>query len=142
MAGLKINTGTIRLEIDDDPGRVISFCPTDVRFAERVQGLISELQGKQKEFESRVKALNDTAEMDENGVPLNIGDQLAMARELIEYMRGKIDEVFGAGTSQTAFGDCYSFEALVSFFEGVAPYIAKARGQKIDAHLRKVRSRK
>lgn len=33
MAGLKINTGTIRLEIDDDPGRVISFCPTDVRFA-------------------------------------------------------------------------------------------------------------
>lgn len=137
MAGIRINTGVIRLTIDDDPERVIAFNPEDIGFADAFYKLYSDLGQKQTEFDERAKAIADDTRPDNAGVPENFDSHIALMRELIQYVRDGIDSVFGAGTSQTAFGDVYSFTALESFFEGVTPYIEKVRKAKIDAHLAK-----
>jgi hypothetical protein len=49
MESLHINTGGIRLCINDDPNRVIEFNPQDLSFAERFYSLLSDFEGKEKE---------------------------------------------------------------------------------------------
>lgn len=141
MNSIRINTGIIRLTIDDDPERVIAFNPEDIAFADAFFRLYADLSRKQAELEKRAEEIISAEKPDESGVADNIGEHIALVRELIQYVRDGIDSVFGAGTSATAFGDVYSFTALESFFEGVIPYINKARQKKIDAHLNKRKSK-
>jgi len=37
----------------------------------------------------------------------------------------------GAGTSQIVFGESLNIDAVVQFFEGIRPYMQKARAEKV-----------
>lgn len=137
MNSLEISSGTIRIAINDDPERVIEFNPSDVLFAERFYSIYKEIETKQAEYLQRSKDLDKQAgELDENGLPANIQNGIAFLREACEYMREKIDYLFGPGTSQKAFGDALSLDMITQFFDGMTPYVEKARNERLVKYKR------
>jgi len=131
---ITIDTGEVELLINQDPNRVIRFNPTDLNFAERYYKLIGGFHEKQKEFEDREIEIKKITGKDANGMPLNFATLAALDHEVFAYTRAQIDEVFGPGTSQTAFGDTVNSEVLEQFLTGVSPYFKKARVQKIEQY--------
>ncbi len=136
MDSLRLNHSTIRLAVEDDPNRVISFNPADVGFVERFYGLINRLEEKEKEYQARIQQVDETAK-DEHGLPANFGEQLQIIKDICSDLRAEIDEVFGAGTSQAAFGEINTLGMFEEFFMGITPYIQQARGEKLQKHLGK-----
>ena len=134
MESLKLNHGTIRLAVDDDPNRVIAFNPADVGFVERFYSLISRLEAKEKEYQARLQGIDETAK-DEHGLPANFGQQLQILKDICADLRAEIDEVFGAGTSQAAFGSINALSMFEEFFAGITPFIQQARSDKLQKHL-------
>jgi len=142
MDTLTISTGEKHIAINGDPERVIVFNPSDVAFAERFYDLIREFEAKLKEYQPRSEAIEIHQDVDENGVPLNLPDKLALMREVCEYMRSKIDGLFGAGTSQKVFGDALVLSGFEQFFRGITPYIQTARSEKIAQYTNVVTDKK
>lgn len=135
MESIHINTGVKRIAINDDPGRVIVFNPSDVAFAERFYRLIGEFQEKQADYQRRAEELDVNAVVDANGIPSNLADSLALLREACEFLRAKIDDLFGTGTSEKAFGDALSLDAFEQFFEGITPFVKTARSEKMTRYI-------
>lgn len=132
---IRIDSGEIRLTINDDPSRVISFNPSDVVFAEQVYALMVRFEEKSEEF------LKRSAELDELGDEEiiredagNVTASLKLLRDACEFMRKELDKVFGEGTSQTAFGDVLNLDMFVQFLDGITPFISDARQNKIKKY--------
>lgn len=130
MDSLKIETGIVRLQINDGPA-CIEFNPQDVNFVERYYGLLKMFYAKQAEYEARSKELAANTSLDEKGLPANFEESIAFAKEVCGFVRSQIDTVFGTGTSQKVFGDSYYMPAYGQFFTGLSPYIEPARAEKI-----------
>lgn len=142
MESLKISSGTIRIAINDDPEKVIEFDPNDVLFAERFYSIYKEVEAKQAEYLKRSKELDAQVDLDENGIPANAEEGIAFLREACEYMRSKIDYLFGPDASQKAFGDALSLDMIAQFFEGMTPFVEKARREKLVKYRRAKGSRR
>jgi hypothetical protein len=140
MESIKIDTGTVRLAVNDDPNRVISFNPNDAAFAERFYALLRELEEAQAKYQQRAQEIDQDEAVDGYGIPVNAGERLAFQREVCEDFRAKIDAVFGKGTSQAAFGDDLVLDAFRQFFEGVMAYITTAREKKVARYTGKQKS--
>lgn len=128
MDGFRTDSSIKRLMINDDPERMIEFDPTDVLFIERFYAMYREFEAKQKEYEQRANEL-DTADPESK-----ITDGIQFLKDVCGFMHGKIDVLFGAGTSQKAFGDSMSLNAIGMFFEGVTPFIMKERSEKVQKY--------
>lgn len=135
MESLRIDTGVKRVMINDDPNRVIVFNPSDVAFAERFYGLMREFGEKRHEYDRRANALGEVDGMDAAGLPENMGDYLALLREICEYLHGQIDFLFGAGTSLKVFEGALSLDAIQQFLEGITPFVQAARSEKMTHYL-------
>ena len=129
---IRISTGELRILINDDPKRVVVFNPADIIFAEKFYGLIGAFETKQVEYEKRL-AENEAefSGKDKYGLPASMPENLALLHEICDFMRAKIDEVFGASTSQTAFGNAMTMDMLKQFFEGLVPLFESVREPKI-----------
>jgi hypothetical protein len=136
---LKISTGEKRIAINDDPARVIVFNPDDVLFAEKFYNLYAELNTAQKDYQERAKQIDANKALDAAGVPVNVAERLAYLKDINHLLRGKIDDLFGAGTSQKAFGDALSFDMDVykQFFSGITPFVKSARSAKVEQYSSK-----
>lgn len=137
MSSIQINSDEKRIAINDDPERVIVFNPSDVLFAERFYRLMDEFQQKLTEYKRRFSELEKNQEADEFGIPKNFGDRIHLAVELCNYMRDEIDKVFGAGTSQKAFGDDRTLDMFMQFFNGLTPYIQRVRSEIMEKYTGK-----
>ena len=89
--------------------------------------------------ESRVNTVLDEYAkedtVDSFGIPLPLRKAASLTADLCRFMRDQIDDVFGKGTSQTAFGDANVPEMFSEFFRGVTPYIQKARSAAIAKYI-------
>jgi hypothetical protein len=141
MDSIKIDSGVKRILVNDDPTRVIQFNPTDITFAERFYNLIGEFERKQNEYQKRAEEIEKQTEVDANGVPQNIGARITLLREVCEYVRGKIDHLFGEGSSEAAFGDVLSLEMFTQFFDGITPFVQSARNNKLAQYNKKLSGR-
>lgn len=125
MESLQIHTGQICLEILDDHGEsrgIFKFNPNDVAVAKRVFALQDTVQEKFKEYEDKLsKTQNEQEGFD-------------LLTETIQYFRGVIDEIFGAGSSQILFGDANTFSMFDDFFNGIAPYYTKASNERVNKY--------
>lgn len=135
---LKLTTGRVEIPIERDGKNVgnLVFNPKDAGFAERFYGLITEFEDKEKEYKEKAAQLDEDKTKDTYGIPKNAGAGIALLREICDYMRGKIDHVFGEGTSQLLFGDYNDPEMFQQFFEGVTPYIQQARAEKVAKYTK------
>ena len=131
MDKLKINTGAVRLLVDcDGVENEISFNPTDVIFVENLYKLMSELDVKKTEFTAKEAELNKNVGTNENGIPYNVAEKINLVKEVCKYMRDRIDVIFGVGTSDKVFGGANTLDMFEQFFNGITPYISKARAAK------------
>ena len=101
---IKINTATVRVLVNDDPNRVIEFNPEDISFIDAFYGLIQEFDAKINEFKQRELIIRKNKTVDKFGIPVSTGEEIKLTKDLCAYLRNKIDELFGIGTSDTAFG--------------------------------------
>ncbi|MEM5769937.1 MAG: hypothetical protein AAGU32_16885 [Bacillota bacterium] len=133
MGSISINTGKITLSVERDGEHVgeISFNPSDAVFAQRYNDLVKELAEKQVEMS---KALSKEAESVEDKDEDEGEDDPGLYIESCNFVKSQIDKVFGAGSSQTLFGDACSFSMFNDFFAGIAPIFAEARAKKIKKY--------
>ena len=131
---LSSNTKKIAITRDGEETGVLKFDPSDVIFAEKFYNLIAEFQAKAKEYEPKAMALDGNTATDANGLPVNFGERIALLRDVCEYIRARIDHLFGIGTSQAAFGDVYDTDLIVQFLDGLKPFFQKTRAAKIEKY--------
>lgn len=131
MDSLQIKTGEKRIAINGDPERVIVFNPSDLLFAEKFYGLIGEFETRLTEYQNRSEAMDAVTELDANELPVNMDERIALLRETCTFIRERIDYLFGAGTSQKAFGDALNFNAIIQFFNGIMPFVQSVRKEKV-----------
>lgn len=132
----QVNTSEIvEIAINGDPNRVIRFDPNDALFAEKFYKMQNSFNSKLTEYAVKVKTFSNRK--DDNGVPEDIGKRIELIKELCLYIRGEIDNLFGSGTSQIAFGDALNIHAIEAFLTGVIPYFGKARKEKVNKYARK-----
>jgi hypothetical protein len=131
---LRIDTGAVRLAINGDESRIIEFNPEDIVFVERFYSLIKEFESKEVEFRAKAEKLAENSELDEYGIPVNTGDNIKLVKELCDYLRTKIDHVFGQGTSAKVFENNQTLNMFEQFFTGITPFVQKARGQKLEKY--------
>ena len=130
MDSIKINTGIIRLEVDRDGEKsVISFNPNDVVFAEKAYNLFKKFGEKQKEFDEKVKALEQSDSED------ILDERFKLVKEICLYVEAEIDDVFGVGTSQKVFGTAITLDMFQQFFDGILPYIQRARAERLGKYI-------
>ena len=137
MKSLNIDTGAIRIAINDDKDRVIEFNPQDLSFMNNFYKLLESFAAKEKEFFNRLKEIEENEELTEFGVPANFPEGMVLLEEISEYLKGQIDLVFGQGTSQKAFGDANTLNMFEQFFNGIAPYVQAARAGKVNKYTGK-----
>jgi hypothetical protein len=140
MEPIKLDSGRISLAIETD-GAVtgeISFNPKDTAFVERFYSAYLKLQEKQSEYESRANEIDELLKKsDGNGVPEDFKKIVDFSHEVCQNIYTIIDEVFGADTSKLVFGESFNFEMIRQFFDGITPYIQKARSEKINRYTNK-----
>lgn len=134
MDSIQINTGIKRIAINDDEERMITFNPTDVRFAERFYALAHDLESKLTEYQQRHEALDQVTAVDDNGLPVNLDTRITFMREFCEYIYAQIDTLFGAGTSETVFEGALNPDAITQFFDGLTPFFQRARADKLKPY--------
>ncbi len=131
MQSIRIDVGSIRIAINDDENRVIEFNPNDVAFVENFYGLMREFEAKEQEYSKRLAEISANEDLDSNGIPKNIEENLVLVNEVCVFLREQIDKVFGEGTCQTAFGNANTIDMFEQFLVGVTPFIQKSREDKI-----------
>jgi len=145
MDNLIISSGIKHISIENENGQVtgeISFNPSDVLFAEKFYVVYGEFQSKLTEYLSKAQNLDlQKDEFDANGMPINAKQGIEFLREVCDFMRGKIDELFGSGASQSIFGDVLNLNTISQFFEGITPYFQTDREKKISKYQRNDTSR-
>jgi len=134
MATLKINTGKITLDIERDrePTGKISFNPENTDFRAAVVALMNGVEEKEKEFTDKAKAIEASA-VDEIEKAKSV---ITLEKEVGDYLSEEIDKVFGSGTSATAFGESCTIEAVMSFFDGITPFVRKASEKKMSKYVK------
>lgn len=126
MESLKIRTGKIRLQIEDDSGEVrgiFTFNPNDVESAKRIAEVQKEFGVKNKEFQDRSTKCTTPEE------------QINLLNEVVDYFEKLIDDCFGAGSSEILFGDDKSIDMFLDFFEGITPYYEKASKERMAKYI-------
>jgi len=139
---LTIEIGTIRLAINGDESRIVAFNPGDALFAEKFYRMLGTLQEKFSEYREKAEIIENQKEIDTNGIPLNASERIDLMKEVCIFARGQIDELFGAGTSQTTFEDALSIEAIIQFFDGIKPFVQNARADKVARYTNKASSKR
>ena len=127
MESLHIDTGAVTLSVNNDENRTITFYPTDVHFAEAFFDLVRDFMQHSEDVsrqEEEIKESGGTAAE-------RSAKEVELLRETYAFMRERIDNCFGAGTSEIVFGDHDSLGAYASFFRGVEPYVRKARKDEL-----------
>lgn len=126
---------SLRIAIDEDENRVIAFNPMDTVFVEKFYQLMQNFESKRAEYQKRAEELDADKAMDQFDIPENMGARIAYLKELCEFMFAEIDRVFGNGSSEKVFQGQYDLDMIRVFFEGIAPFVQKARAERMQKFM-------
>lgn len=135
MDSIRIETKELRIQVNDDPNRVIAFNPNDIGFAKRFFDLIDACDRKQRDFLAEEKRL-----LAENaGKPVIERNRLTneLEMQMFEFILGQIDTVFGPGTSQAAFDGARDLDLVVQLFDALTPYVERARRAQVEKYTKR-----
>lgn len=125
---LKIDTGALRIPIlrDGQQTGELRFSPKDVNFVQGFYDLYASYEALAEQYSRRAGALKPE---DDEGY-------FALLRELGEAVRAGIDKLFGAGTSDAAFGAFVGHpDVYAQFFEGLLEVITHQRQAELAPYL-------
>ena len=120
MYGFRINTGIMRIEVND-AGECIELQLGDATLFQRICEFMDEIQQKAQMLAERMKA----ADFDADAFATVYADTH------VELMQ-KVDALFGPDTCRKVFGNIVpGTDLLIQFFEVLTPYFEEhARAQK------------
>lgn len=134
MAGIRVNTGVKRIEVNDD-GDYITLNFADQSFPERFFAMIDRVTdiakaAEPKEEDLRKKYPAGSVELARAFSSFNLEFHTAVA--------GEIDGFFGAGTCKRVFGDIVpGIDLIDDFFQQLMPYFqefGKERAEKMSKY--------
>ena len=137
MAGIRVNTGVKRIEVNDD-GDYITLSLSDNDFLNRFFALYENSQKMANEFSSSEAQIREKYQGDAETSAACLREVLSIYTEAGKNMMSEVDNLFGAGTCQKVFGDITpSFELYYDFFEQLNPYLqefAKEKTQRMSKY--------
>lgn len=136
MDSIHVNSHSLRIAINDDPQRVLAFNPNDAGFAQRFYSLVDRLEEERKKLNDWAQEFH--SQLTDAADPVAMGQQVnAKELEVLHLLRDELDAVFGAGTSQMVFGDTMDMDVVCQLFEGLTPFVRKARAERMAQYQRK-----
>lgn len=128
MAGIRVNTGVKRIEVNDN-GDFITLNLSDNAFLDRFFALYNNVQRVAEESAAREAAVREKyAGGDENAL---LRELFSLYKEASERMMAEVDALFGEDTCRRVFGDITpGFELYLDFFEQLLPYLREFAGEK------------
>lgn len=133
---IKVDAGEVRILINDDPNRVVSFNPLDILFAEKFYRLIEVFDEKHEEYQKRIAELEAEEGTDKFGLPENMPQTFELMKEMCDFVHEEIDKLFGEGTSDIVFQGARNFDMIEQFLDGLIPYIEKARADRVSRYIK------
>ena len=132
---LRIDTGVVTVEVND-AGEEICFTP-DVYFVERFNDLYDVVMQKAEELKRREEELKANDAADDNEIPANRRERIALIKESCLFLHEKINELFGAGTCEKALGGALNPDCYIELLEALTPFIQNARKNKMNKYAKK-----
>jgi len=129
-------TGMLKVAIDGDETRIISFNPHDRLLRNRALQFIHDSFQDSKTTEKDIKELTSVEGKDEIGFPINASEILEYERGVSNSLREKVDGVFGAGSADKLFGmGGFDENVLVRFMNYVIEKVNAVSTVKIEEKL-------
>ena len=107
-----------RIAINDGP----EYIEVDLADRTRYFRILREIEAKKTELMQRGKGNADGSPEDK-----------ALGEEFADYLRGRIDEIFGAGTSRKDIFAKYHLGVILQFIAGLRSYLATVKPDQSDA---------
>ena len=119
MAGIRVNSGNIKVEVNDN-GDVI-ILRKDINFINKVNDFINGIDNVKAEYDKKVESISESEPDYEDKV-------LDCIYELHKELHDGIDFLFGKDTCKKVFGEGVedvipTFDGVIDFFEQISPYI-------------------
>lgn len=134
MAGIRVNTGVKRIEVNDD-GDYILLNLSDSSFPDRFFSMVDRVQEKAAAAEARAKELEQQCE---HGSEAMLRASASLYRELHEAVAEEVDTLFGPETCRKVFGDIVpGIELFDDFFSQLMPYFeefGKERARRMSKY--------
>lgn len=134
MAGIRVNTGAKKIEVNDS-GDYIVLNFSDSSFADRFFEMVDRVQGKANASIPKAKEIEETTE---EGSEARIRATAKLYREVHEEVASEVDGFFGSGTCKKVFGDIVpGVELYDDFFQQLMPYFeeyGKERAQRMSKY--------
>lgn len=129
MAGIRVNTGVKRIEVNDS-GDFITMSLNDNDFLSRFFSLYENVQKMAEESSAREREIQERYKESE--------DRIGRAKASYDLytkcgkdMMGEVDALFGDGTCKKVFGDITpTFDLYIEFFEQLTPYLQEFAQEK------------
>lgn len=136
MDTIRVSSQALRIAINDDPERVLTFNPNDAGFAQRFYSLVDRLENERKKLNEWAQEFH--SQLTDAADPVAMGRQVnAKELEVLHLLRDELDAVFGAGTSQMVFGDTLDLDMVCQLLEGLTPFVRKARTERMAQYQRR-----
>lgn len=125
MAGIRVNSCVIRVEVNDN-GDVI-ILRKDLGFVNNVKAFITGLGSLQKEYDSQVAKIN----------PDDIDAKLDLVYSLHKELHDGLDFLFGKDTCKKVFGDGVvdvipTMDAVIDFVQQITPFVKQLTDSLIE----------
>lgn len=136
MAGIRVNTGIKRIEVNDH-GDFITLCLNDKDFIDRFFSMYENIRKMADESAGKEAAIREkygnTSDSDEF-----LKEAFSLYAEVGQKMKSEVDALFGVGTCKKVFGDITpTFDLYLDFFEQLTPYLqefAREKAQRMNKY--------
>lgn len=115
MESIKIGTNRVRLMMNDDKNKIVSFNPGDATTRKKFYDIQKTAIEKQKKLDIKIKAIKED----------DVESAINMEIEAFDAMAELVDEIFGDKTSEKACDGDKDLAGICNFLIAVAPYFKK-----------------
>ncbi len=129
MAGIRVNTGIKRIEVNDD-GDYITISLNDNDFLDRFFALYENIQRMAEESNQKGMAIQEKYKADDDKGGF-LKETFSLYKECGKDMMSEVDKLFGGGTCKKVFGDITpTFDLYLDFFEQLTPFLHEFAAEK------------
>ena len=130
MAGIRVNTGNLKIEVNDNGDTII--LRKDMGFINKVVSFSDGLSALQKEFNEKAKLINKD----------DINAMQALLYDTHKQLHDALDMIFGTDTCMKVFGDgevdvIPTLDQVTDFCEQLIPYIQQIAKSLGDGYKQK-----
>lgn len=130
MESLKVNTSRIRLCLNDDENKIISFNPGDALTRKRFLDIKKVAFEKQKELDIKIKAIKED----------DIEGAINLEIEGFDTIAELVDKLFGKKTSEMACDGDKDLLGICNFLIAVAPYFKEYNEKAKNKYVNKLKN--